>query len=84
MDKQAELDNSILAKLQSNDDSALQQELDSLSCNHSDIVTLLAQYQTLSEQDDELFDAWYDSLCPDQLKVLKAFEIIRSHLEQQI
>ncbi|WP_440056647.1 hypothetical protein ACSLBF_21285 (plasmid) [Pseudoalteromonas sp. T1lg65] len=84
MDNKPELDNTILAKLHSRDDSALLKEIDDISCTNSDIVMLLAQYQTLSEQDDELFDAWYDSLCEAQLRVLKAFEILRSHLEQRI
>ncbi|KAF7764550.1 hypothetical protein PCIT_b0584 [Pseudoalteromonas citrea] len=78
-----QLDNSVIATLKNKDHSALSEQLDSLSCTHTDIIELLAEYQVLSEQDDdEKFDTWYDALCKEQLTVLKAFEIMRAHYEQ--
>ncbi|KZN58404.1 hypothetical protein [Pseudoalteromonas luteoviolacea] len=77
-----QLDNGVIAELQNKDHSSLAQQLDGLTCDHSDIVELLAQYQVLSEQDDDQkFDNWYDNLCEDQLRVLKSFEIYRAHYE---
>ncbi|MDK1287848.1 hypothetical protein [Pseudoalteromonas umbrosa] len=78
-----QLDNSVIAELQNRDHSSLAQQLDELTCEHSDIIELLAQYQVLSEQDDDdKFDTWYDGLCEDKMKVLKGFEIYRAHYEQ--
>jgi hypothetical protein len=38
----------------------------------------------LSEQDnDELFDDWYDNLSKEQLTVLKVFEVYRGQYEHQ-
>ncbi len=83
MDKTQQLDNSVIAELQNKDHSEQLKHLDNLSCTHGDIIELLAQYLALSEQDDDSqFDAWYDALCQDQLRVLKAFEIFRAHYEQ--
>lgn len=80
-----QLDNSVIAQLQNEDHSSLAQQLDELTCEHSDIVELLAQYQVLSEQDDdEKFDSWYDGLCEDKLRVLKGFEIFRAHFERLV
>lgn len=78
-----QLDNSVIATLKNKDHSAISEELDALSCTHTDIIELLAQYQALSDQDDdECFDSWYDALCKEQLAVLKAFEVMRAHFEQ--
>ncbi|CCQ10935.1 putative orphan protein [Pseudoalteromonas luteoviolacea B = ATCC 29581] len=79
-DKQ--IDNAVLSQLKQNNKLPLISSLDELGCTHSDIVILLVEYQVMTEQDDELFDAWYDSLCEDKLKVLKAFEILRAQYEQ--
>jgi ADP-dependent phosphofructokinase/glucokinase len=77
------LDDSVIATLKNKDHSALSKQLDNISCTHTDIIELLAEYQVLSEQeDDDKFDNWYDSLCKEQLNVLKAFEIMRAHYEQ--
>ncbi|KZN39106.1 hypothetical protein [Pseudoalteromonas luteoviolacea] len=77
-----QLDNGVIAELQNKDHSSLAQQLNGLTCDHSDIVELLAQYLVLSEQDDDQkFDDWYDGLCEDQQLVLKGFEIIRAHYE---
>ncbi|CAH9062490.1 hypothetical protein PSECIP111951_03648 [Pseudoalteromonas holothuriae] len=79
-----QLDNSVIATLKNKDHSALSEKLDSMACTHTDIIELLAQYQALSEQeDDERFDNWYDGLCKSQLDVLKAFEVMRAHFEQE-
>ncbi|MBD1583091.1 hypothetical protein [Pseudoalteromonas sp. S16_S37] len=79
-----QLDNSVIATLKNKDHSSLTEKLDGLACTHSDIIELLAQYQALSEQDDdEKFDNWYDELCQSQLDVLKAFEVMRAHFEQE-
>ncbi|BBN83388.1 hypothetical protein PA25_33730 [Pseudoalteromonas sp. A25] len=79
-----QLDNSVIATLKNKDHSSLNEKLDGLACTHSDIIELLAQYQALSEQDDdEKFDNWYDELCQSQLDVLKAFEVMRAHFEQE-
>ncbi|TLX48261.1 hypothetical protein C1E24_05540 [Pseudoalteromonas phenolica] len=75
------LDNTVIDSLKNKDHSGINKQLDQLSCSHSDIIELLAEYVVLAEQDDESFDAWYDGLCEDKLKVLKAFEIMRAHLE---
>ncbi|MCF2856048.1 hypothetical protein L1286_01065 [Pseudoalteromonas sp. SMS1] len=83
MTEQAQqLDNGVIAELQNKDHSSLAQQLNGLTCDHSDIVELLAHYLVLSEQDDDQkFDDWYDNLCEDQQLVLKGFEIIRAHYE---
>ncbi|OHU85375.1 MULTISPECIES: hypothetical protein [Pseudoalteromonas] len=79
-----QLDNSVIATLKNKDHSALSEKLDALACTHTDIIELLAQYQALSDQDDdERFDAWYDELCKPQLEVLKAFEVMRAHFDQE-
>lgn len=77
------LDNTVIATLKNKDHSILSEQMDTLTCTHSDIIELLAEYIVLSDKDDESFDQWYDGLCPDKLKVLKGFEIIRAHLENQ-
>ncbi|MBQ4847307.1 hypothetical protein J8L98_00715 [Pseudoalteromonas sp. MMG013] len=83
MQDNEQLDNTVIATLKNKDHSALSEQLDSLSCTHTDIIELLSQYQVLSEQDDdEKFDTWYDALCKEQLAVLKAFEVMRAHYEQ--
>jgi len=75
------LDNTVIDSLKNKDHSNINKQLDKLSCSHSDIIELLAEYVVLTEKEDDVFDQWYDALCDDKLKVLKAFEIIRSHLE---
>jgi hypothetical protein len=75
------LDNTVIYSLKNKDHSGINKQLDELSCTHSDIIQLLAEYVVLAEQDDDSFDAWYDGLCKDKLIVLKAFEIMRAHLE---
>lgn len=77
------IDNQVLSHLKQTTSSVFEL-LDQLSCTHSDIVKLLVEYQVMSEQDDEHFDDWYDALCDDKLKVLKAFEILRAQLERKL
>lgn len=77
------IDNQVLSQLKQNS-STVVELLDQLSCTHSDIVKLLVEYQVMSEQDDDQFDNWYDALCDDKLKVLKAFEILRAQLERSL
>lgn len=79
------IDNEVLAQLKQNNQIPLIETLDNLGCTHSDIVMLLVEYQVMSEQDDdEVFDQWYDALCDDKLKVLKAFEILRAQFERTV
>jgi hypothetical protein len=80
-----QLDNSVVESLKNKDHSHLNTQLNSLACTHADIIELLAEYQSLSEQDnDDLFDAWYDGLCKEQLVVLKAFEVMRTHFDNDL
>ncbi|MFM9816234.1 hypothetical protein ACKI16_48115, partial [Streptomyces scabiei] len=58
-----QIDQSVMDTLRSKDNSLLAQQIDPLSCTHNDIVELLAQYLALSDQDDDdLFDTWFDGL----------------------
>lgn len=79
-----QIDQSVMDTLRSKDNSLLAQQIDPLSCTHNDIVELLAQYLALSEQDDDdLFDAWFDGLNKAQHTVLKVFEVYRGQFEHQ-
>ncbi|ALQ10214.1 MULTISPECIES: hypothetical protein [Pseudoalteromonas] len=82
--QQEKIDQGVMDTLRERDHSALAHQLNPLSCNHNDIVELLAQYMALSEQDnDELFDDWFDNLSKEQHTVLKVFEIYRGQYEHQ-
>jgi len=79
-----QIDQSVMDTLRSKDNSLLAQQIDPLSCSHNDIVQLLAQYLALSDQDDDdLFDAWFDGLTKAQHTVLKVFEVYRGQFEHQ-
>ncbi|MCQ8878488.1 hypothetical protein NQT69_10795 [Pseudoalteromonas shioyasakiensis] len=79
-----QIDQSVMDTLRSKDNSLLAQQIDPLSCTHNDIVELLAQYLALSDQDDDdLFDAWFDGLNKAQHTVLKVFEVYRGQFEHQ-
>lgn len=78
-----EIDQGVMETLRSRDHSVLAQQIDPLSCTHNDIVELLAQYLALSEQDDDVFDAWFDGLNKAQHTVLKVFEVYRGQFEHQ-
>lgn len=77
-----QIDQGVMDTLRSKDHSTLAKQIDSLSCTHNDIVELLAKYMALSEQDnDELFDNWFDNLSKEQHTVLKTFEVYRGQYE---
>ncbi|KTF16736.1 hypothetical protein [Pseudoalteromonas sp. H105] len=79
-----QIDQGVMDTLRSRDNSLLAQQIDPLSCTHNDIVELLAQYLALSDQDDDdLFDAWFDGLNKAQHTVLKVFEVYRGQFEHQ-
>jgi hypothetical protein len=79
-----QIDQGVMDTLRSKDNSLLAQQIDPLSCTHNDIVELLAQYLALSDQDDDdLFDAWFDGLNKAQHTVLKVFEVYRGQFEHQ-
>ena len=79
-----EIDQGVMETLRSRDHSVLAQQIDPLSCTHNDIVELLAQYLALSDQDDDdVFDAWFDGLSKAQQTVLKVFEVYRGQFEHQ-
>lgn len=82
--QQEQIDQGVMETLRERDHSALAQQVNHLACNHNDIIELLAHYIALSEQDnDELFDDWYDNLSKEQLTVLKVFEVYRGQYEHQ-
>ena len=75
-DQGQQIDQTVMDTLRSKDNSLLAQQIDPLSCTHNDIVELLAQYLALSDQDDDdLFDTWFDGLNKAQHTVLKVFEV---------
>ena len=83
-EQRQEIDQGVMETLRSRDHSVLAQQIDPLSCTHNDIVELLAQYLALSEQDDDdVFDAWFDGLNKAQHTVLKVFEVYRGQFEHQ-
>lgn len=82
--KQEQIDQGVMEILRERDHSALAQQVNPLSCNHNDIIELLAHYIALSEQNnDELFDHWFDDLSKEQHTVLKVFEVYRGQYEHQ-
>lgn len=82
--KQEQIDQGVMEILRERDHSALAQQVNPLSCNHNDIIELLAHYIALSEQNnDELFDHWFDNLSKEQHTVLKIFEVYRGQYEHQ-
>jgi len=82
--KQEQIDQGVMEILRERDHSALAQQVNPLSCNHNDIIELLAHYIALSEQNnDELFDHWFDNLSKEQHTVLKVFEVYRGQYEHQ-
>lgn len=77
-----QIDQSVMDTLRTKDHSIMAQKIDPLSCSHNDIVELLAHYIALSEQDnDDLFDTWFDNLSKEQHTVLKTFEVYRGQYE---
>ena len=82
-EQRQEIDQGVMETLRSRDHSVLAQQIDPLSCTHNDIVELLAQYLALSEQDDDVFDTWFDGLNKAQHTVLKVFEVYRGQFEHQ-
>ena len=82
--KQEQIDQGVMEILRERDHSALAQQVNPLSCNHNDIIELLAHYIALSEQNnDELFDHWFDNLSKEQHTVLEVFEVYRGQYEHQ-
>ncbi|MFT7279524.1 MAG: hypothetical protein ACKVJ5_19975 [Pseudoalteromonas sp.] len=82
--QQEQIDQRVMETLRERDHSTLAQQVNPLTCNHNDIVELLARYMALSEQeDDELFDTWFDNLTKEQHTVLKVFEVYRGQYEHQ-
>ncbi|MEH6394891.1 hypothetical protein [Pseudoalteromonas sp.] len=83
-EQRQEIDQGVMETLRTRDHSVLAQQIDPLSCTHNDIVELLAQYLALSEQDDDdVFDTWFDGLNKAQHTVLKVFEVYRGQFEHQ-
>ncbi|WP_213609680.1 hypothetical protein [Pseudoalteromonas sp.] len=81
---QDQIDQQVMDTLRERDHSVLAKQVDSLACSHNDIIELLAHYLALSEQDDdELFDDWFDNLSKEQHTVLKVFEVYRGQYEHQ-
>ena len=77
-----QIDQSVMDTLRSKDHSILAKKIDPLNCSHNDIVELLAHYIALSEQDnDDLFDTWFDNLNTEQHTILKTFEVYRGQYE---
>ncbi|ALS35025.1 MULTISPECIES: hypothetical protein [Pseudoalteromonas] len=82
--KQQQIDQGVMDTLKERDHSVLAQQVNPLTCTHNDIIELLAQYMALSEQDnDDLFDHWFDNLTKEQHTVLKVFEVYRGQYEHQ-
>ena len=82
--KQQQIDQGVMDTLKERDHSVLAQQVNPLTCTHHDIIELLAQYMALSEQDnDDLFDHWFDNLTKEQHTVLKVFEVYRGQYEHQ-
>ncbi|MGY8838224.1 MAG: hypothetical protein ACKVH6_16025 [Enterobacterales bacterium] len=82
--QQEQIDQGVMETLRERDHSTLAKQVNPLTCNHNDIVELLARYMALSEQeDDELFDDWFDNLTKEQHTVLKVFEVYRGQYEHQ-
>ena len=82
--QQEQIDQGVMETLRERDHSALEQQVNHLGCDNNDIIELLAHYMALSEQEnDELFDDWYDNLSKDQHTVLKVFEVYRGQYEHQ-
>ena len=82
--QQDQIDQGVMDTLRERDHSILAKQVDSLACSHNDIIELLAHYLALSEQeDDELFDDWFDALSKEQHTVLKVFEVYRGQYEHQ-
>lgn len=82
--QQKQLDQGVMDTLKERDHTVLAQQVNPLTCNNNDILELLAYYMALSEQDnDELFDDWFDNLSKEQHTVLKVFEIYRGQYEHQ-
>ncbi|MBB1372035.1 MULTISPECIES: hypothetical protein [Pseudoalteromonas] len=82
--KQQQIDQGVMDTLKERDHSVLAQQVNPLTCTHNDIIELLAQYMALSEQDnDDLFDHWFDNLSKEQHTVLKVFEVYRGQYEHQ-
>ncbi|MBO7925001.1 hypothetical protein J5X91_01810 [Pseudoalteromonas sp. K222D] len=82
--KQQQIDQGVMDTLKERDHSVLAQQVNPLTCTHNDIIELLAQYMALSEQDnDDLFDHWFDNLTKEQHTLLKVFEVYRGQYEHQ-
>ncbi|KPZ58496.1 hypothetical protein CWC16_01340 [Pseudoalteromonas sp. S3776] len=82
--QQEQIDQGVMETLRERDHTALSEQINPIDCTHNDIIELLAQYMALSEQDnDELFDDWFDNLNKEQHTVLKVFEVYRGQYEHQ-
>jgi hypothetical protein len=82
--QQEQIDQGVMETIRERDNSTLSQQVNPLTSNHNDIVELLARYMALSEQEeDELFDDWFDNLTKEQHTVLKVFEVYRGQYEHQ-
>ncbi len=78
----SQMDTDVMARVKSGSAEDIATQLDRLPMAASEMVQLLARYQVMSDNDnDDIFDAWYDALSQDQHLVLKAFEILRGRLE---
>ncbi|ATC84598.1 MULTISPECIES: hypothetical protein [Pseudoalteromonas] len=82
--QQEQIDQGVMETLRERDHTVLSEQINPIDCTHNDIIELLAQYMALSEQDnDELFDDWFDNLNKEQHTVLKVFEVYRGQYEHQ-
>jgi hypothetical protein len=82
--QEEQIDQGVMDTLRERDHSVLAQQVNPISCSHNDIIELLAHYMALSEQDDDvLFDQWFDNLSKEQHTVLKTFEVYRGQYEHQ-
>lgn len=82
--QQEQIDQGVMETLRERDHTVLSERINPIDCTHNDIIELLAQYMALSEQDnDELFDDWFDNLNKEQHTVLKVFEVYRGQYEHQ-
>lgn len=79
-----ELSRECLAAIESHDVKLdIFEELEKQNLNLTKVISLLAQYQSISENDDDdIADNWLDSLSDIDRQILKAFEIARGRYEQ--
>ena len=59
------------------------EKLEKQNLKLTQVISLLAQYQSISENDDDdIADNWLDNLSDIDRQILKAFEIARGRYEQ--